>query len=112
MAFQRGDVILVPFPFTNQSTTKIRPAVVISGARFNTSHQDLIIAKITGFASRPADPLEYALNDWQIAGLKKPSAVKPVVTTLDKSKVLHTIGSLSPTDLAGVDGLLRAALEL
>jgi mRNA-degrading endonuclease toxin of MazEF toxin-antitoxin module len=32
MAFQRGDVVLVPFPFSDLSTTKVRPAVVVSGS--------------------------------------------------------------------------------
>lgn len=112
MAFQRGDVVLVPFPFTNQSATKTRPAVVISGTEYNNSHQDIIIAKITGFTSRPADLQEYSLNDWQAAGLQKPSAVKPIVATLEKSKVIHTIGHLSPNDNTAVENLLRRTLEL
>ena len=36
MRYAFGDVILVPFPFTDQSTTKQRPAVVISSNRYNT----------------------------------------------------------------------------
>jgi len=34
MAFQRGDVVLVPFPFSDLSTIKVRPAVVVSGEEF------------------------------------------------------------------------------
>ncbi len=41
--FEFGDIILVPFPFTDQSTTKKRPAVVISSAIYNTERPDLII---------------------------------------------------------------------
>jgi hypothetical protein len=46
MAFQRGDVVLVPFPFSDLSTTKIRPAVVVSSALYHDQEPDLILAAI------------------------------------------------------------------
>ena len=42
-----GDVVLVPFPFTDQSTTKKRPAVVVSSDRYHRERQDLIILAVT-----------------------------------------------------------------
>ena len=42
-----GDIILVPFPFTDQSTTKKRPAVVISSEIYNTDRPDLIIMPVS-----------------------------------------------------------------
>jgi mRNA interferase MazF len=42
-----GDVILVPFPFTDQSSSKKRPAVVISTDRYNAQRPDFIIMAIT-----------------------------------------------------------------
>ena len=45
--FEFGDVLLVPFPFTDQSATKKRPAVVISSEPYNTGRPDLIIMAIT-----------------------------------------------------------------
>jgi mRNA interferase MazF len=47
MAFQRGDVVLVPFPFSNPSTTKARPTVVVSGSLYHATKPDLILAAIT-----------------------------------------------------------------
>ena len=38
-----GDVVLVSFPFTNQSVFKQRPAVVVSSDAYNTSRQDIVI---------------------------------------------------------------------
>jgi len=43
-----GGIVLVPFPFTDQSTIKKRPAVVISSTAYNTERPDLIII---GFAN-------------------------------------------------------------
>ena len=42
-----GDIILVPFPFTDQSRAKKRPAVVISSSAYNTERPDLIIMAVT-----------------------------------------------------------------
>jgi mRNA interferase MazF len=41
MTFQRGDVILVPIPFTNLRSTKVRPAVILSSEAYHTSEPDL-----------------------------------------------------------------------
>ena len=45
--FEFGDIILVPFPFTDQSTIKKRPAVVISSVDYNAERPDLIIMAVT-----------------------------------------------------------------
>jgi hypothetical protein len=52
------------------------------------------------------------LNDWQAAGLRFPSALKPVLVTLDPTRVVHRVGVLSTTDLVQVDERLRRALAL
>jgi len=107
MAFQRGDVVLVPFPFSDLSTTKVRP-VVVSGSLYHTTEPDLILAAITSANG----PLDYVLRDWQATGLRYPSAVKPVLFTLDPTRVIYRVGALTPSDLAEVSQRLRRALEL
>ena len=52
------------------------------------------------------------LNDWQVAGLRYPSALKPVLFTLDPTRVLHRIGALTPADMSQVDQRLLHALGL
>jgi len=46
-ACDSGDVVLVPFPFTDQRTTKRRPAVVVSSERYHEEQPDLIILAVT-----------------------------------------------------------------
>lgn len=112
MAFQRGDVVLVPFPFSDLSTAKVRPAVVVSGSLYHTTEPDLTLAAITSKTTARIGPLDYVLNDWQAANLCYPSALKPVLFTLDPARVLHRIGALTASDLAEVNRRLRRALEL
>ncbi len=45
--FDFGDVVLVPFPFTDQTGTKKRPAVVVSTTHYNTARRDIVIMAIT-----------------------------------------------------------------
>ena len=47
MAYQRGEIVLVPFPFSDLSTTKVRPAIVISSAMYHQAEPDLLLAAIT-----------------------------------------------------------------
>ena len=78
MAHVFGDVVLVPFPFTDQSGAKKRPAVVVSGSNYNTGRRDLVIMAITSQVRQPLGFAEALVSDWQAAGLIKPSVLKPV----------------------------------
>lgn len=46
MSYNQGDIILVPFPFTDQTGSKRRPAIVVSNSKVNNS-DDVIIAQLT-----------------------------------------------------------------
>lgn len=105
-ACERGDAILVPFPFSDQSTTKKRPALVISSNTFNRSSPDLIIMAITSQTKRKSGVGEYQIKDWESAGLLKPSAIKPAISTIEQSLVLKTLGKLAENDLEMVDKVL------
>ena len=46
-SYSFGDVVLVPFPFTDQSGSKKRPAVIVSSAAYNQQRPDLVLMGIT-----------------------------------------------------------------
>ena len=96
--FEFGDVVLVPFPFTNQTASKQRPAVIVSSRAYNVERPDLIMMAVTS-QLRPTPALgEVWLRQWQAAGLLKPSAVKPVFATLEQGLVIRRLGALAPED--------------
>jgi mRNA interferase MazF len=102
MPFEFGEVVLVPFPFTNQETSKKRPAAVVSSAAYNASRPDLIVMAITS-QIRPSRGFgETWINAWRAAGLLKPSVIKPVLATLEQRLVLRSLGSLAARDAAGL----------
>ncbi len=102
MDYQFGDVVLVPFPFTDQSTAKQRPGVIISNATYHRERRDVILMAITS-QIRSSDAFgEVVVQDWQVAKLLKPSAIKPVVATLEQALVIKILGRLSQRDQAAL----------
>ena len=92
-----GDVVLVPFPFTDQTSSKNRPAVVVSSAAYQSAYLDLIIMAITSQA-RAMVIGEVTVTHWKEAGLLKPSVIKPVLATIDRALILRKFGRLEPED--------------
>jgi mRNA interferase MazF len=108
--YKQGDVLLVPYPFTDQSGTKQRPAVVLSGAAYNRSHPDLILAPITSQIAHAQD--EVILSDWETVGLLKPSSVKPLLSSLETGLVRRKLGKLPPSDIGQIRALFTRIFEL
>ena len=104
-----GDVLLVPFPFTDQTAVKQRPAVVLSSRAYNLAHPDIILAPVTG---RFGGSDEVVLGDWQAAGLARVSPVKPLLASFEKTLIRRTLGHLSAADLSEVRSLFVRILEL
>ncbi|MHB8844706.1 MAG: type II toxin-antitoxin system PemK/MazF family toxin [Nitrospirota bacterium] len=111
-SYERGDIVLVPFPFSNQSATKKRPAVVVSSAPYNATSQDLVILAVTSKVVNTTGIGECLVKDWKHAGLLKPSAIKPALSTIDRTLIYRKLGALSRPDLSAMDKALRALLGL
>ncbi len=99
MSYTFGELILVPFPFTDQSATKKRPAVIVSNQAYHDSHRDLIIMAITSQIRQPLSLGEGLIVDWNKSGLLKSSVFKPVFTTIEHNLVIKKMGTLSAADL-------------
>lgn len=109
-SYRFGDIVLVPFPFTDQTTSKKRPAVVVSAETYNQAHPDLIVMAITSQVQSATTPDSMTVTDWQTAGLLKPSLVKPILTTIEKNLVLKRLGKLEAADRQMLQTLLQRIL--
>ena len=108
--YRFGDIVLVPFPFTDQSAIKKRPAVIVSSDGYNRDRPDIVIMAVTS-QLRSADYFgDAAVNDWQQAGLLKPSVIKPIFTTIEKSLVIKQLGRISDNDRSALTTALQNIL--
>ena len=101
--YEAGDVVLVRFPFTDLSSSKLRPALVLNTPRFQSRHGDVVVLALT---SQPQRDEALRLAEWRSAGLPKPSWLKPVIGTLAATLVHRRLGRLSAKD----DGAVRSTL--
>ena len=100
--YKRGDIVLVSFPFTDLSSSKRRPALVVSPDSFNQTMQDVVLAAIT---TQGADdgPFTIDQDDCIDGTLPKRSVVKPAkLFTMHSTLVLKKICELRPEKLDAV----------
>lgn len=98
-AYRPGDIVVVPFPFTERLASKRRPALVCSSAEYNEASRHVVLAMITT-AAHSQWPGDVAIADLQETGLPVPSVVRWKLFTLDASLVLRRAGALSRRDRA------------
>ncbi len=96
--YEFGDVLLVPFPFTSLTSTKKRPAVVVSCADYHRERGEIILMAVTSQLKSPMAFGEMAIDSWKQAGLVKPSMIKPVLTTIEEKLILRQLGCLTEND--------------
>lgn len=110
MVYQRGDVVLVPFPFTNLRGAKARPALVVSDSPFN--FRDVVLVAITSQVPAGSDPLAVDLapsqSNFAATGLRQHSAVLVgKLVTLEVGLPYRAIGRADAALMAEVDSRLR-----
>jgi mRNA interferase MazF len=96
-SFRQGDVVLVPFPFTDLSAIKQRPALVISPDRLNDARPDLVVVAVTSQIPAALGEDEVRLADAELAacGLPKPSIVKlGKIFTIHQGLIRKRLGHL------------------
>lgn len=111
----RGDVILVPFPFTDLTALKVRPAVVLTP---EPGGPDLVVAYVSsvvpvGAAPRGSFVVTRDHPEFRGTGLRQTSVVRgDKLMTIARSRVRRRLGRLGPSLLASLDAELRSGLGL
>jgi mRNA-degrading endonuclease toxin of MazEF toxin-antitoxin module len=112
VTFDAFDVVVVPFPFTDRTTTKRRPALVLSDGRlFNCQVGQAVMAMITS-AKNSDWPFDIEIQDLDQAGLPSASIVRMKLFTLDEQLVIRKAGSLANADRDRVKQALSRILAL
>jgi len=102
MAFAQGDVLVLPFPYSDRLAEKRRPAVVVSKPALERAHGLVWVAMITSDRGGVRGD-DVAISNQARAGLPAPSLVRAVkLATVEPSRVVRVAGALTRADLASV----------
>ena len=108
-AYRRGDIVLVSFPFTDLTSSKRRPAPVLSADSFNSAGEDLVLAAITSHITDDPHAVLIRRGDFAEGRLPKTSLVKTTkLFTMHSSLVAKRICALRTEKMEEVLRSLRA----
>jgi len=94
---ERYETIVVPFPFSDIPVLKRRPAVILSGRRFNDVNNATVVAMITT-AKASSWPSDILLTDLASANLPQPCLVRWRLATIPNALILRKLGALGVID--------------
>ena len=110
--YKHGQIVVVNVPFTTQTGSKPRPALVASAVAFHKRLHDVIVCPISSqplYFERPGRG-DHPLRHWRSAGFKHPSTVRVSnILAVEKRIIKRVLGTLLAEDLSRVEeGLARA----
>ena len=106
--FVKGDIVVVPFPFSDLTGTKRRPAFVVT----DLPGDDVILCQITSVARVDQLALPLGRADFVSGSLPVDSFIRPnKIFTADKNLVLYTIGHISDVKITEVINSLVSLLR-
>jgi len=116
MNHSRGDIVLVDFPYSDRTGSKVRPALVVQTDVLNRRTTDTIIAAISRSTHR-LSPYQLLVDintsDGAATGLRHNSTIQcENLLTIDQRHVLTTIGQLTANQLEGIKVCLKSVLDL
>lgn len=93
--FEQGEIVFVPFPFTNLSSTKKRPVLILSNTSYNKKSPDFVCCGITSNIKNAHYSVLIESKDLLSGFLPKSSRIKVnTIFTLEKSIVIRSFGKV------------------
>lgn len=102
-SYAKGEVVLVRYPFSDLSGSKVRPAVIVNAPHIS---KDIFILPLTSKINFLL-PGEFVLSHWSYAGLNVETAVKRGIYTVHQSLIIQEVGTLSDSDHKDLNNALR-----
>jgi len=107
MAFKKGEVVLIPFPYTDLSASKTRPAVIVSSDNYHTVRSELLLAYVSSHVAKANPILDYILAEVDL--LTQPIDI--VQTLAEKSIIAIKSLAVSDTESTYVEQLQKLLKE-
>ena len=90
---EQGDIVLIPVPFTDLSSRKRRPVIVVSNHQYNRAAADIVVVAMTSGPSRGPYSIPISSSDLVRGRLNRPGTVRAdKIYTLSQSIVVKTFG--------------------
>ena len=104
----KGDVVVLPFPFSDLSSNKRRPALVIADGEYG----DVILCQITSKAKKGIETVELNIKDFEEGTLKITSYVRSrKIFTADLGLVLYKAGKIKKEKIRGIEDVLCKVIK-
>ncbi|MGY3341544.1 MULTISPECIES: type II toxin-antitoxin system PemK/MazF family toxin [unclassified Bradyrhizobium] len=107
--FKQGDVVRVPFPYTDRSTRQHRPALVVSAGGIGENGNLLWVVMITSAENRTG-PGDLAISRYEEAGLPAPSIIRPCKIATIEARHAERLGRIKPRLMIEVLSEMRSIL--
>ena len=96
MIFQQKELVLLPYPFSDQAGSKVRPAVIVSNDFFNKRCEDCIMAPLTTVIKDKPFSLIISQDSLESGKLLKQSRIRiDKVFTINKNLIIMKIGKIN-----------------
>ena len=109
MIYSKYDVVKVPFPFTDKSSTKRRPALVISSEKYQNNFKHCVLCMIT--TAKHSEWIDdIIIQNIHTVGLSTPSKIRFKIFSLDERLILGKLGALDKQDIHMLTAKLKEYL--
>ena len=111
--YKQGEIVLVPFPYSDLSSTKRRPLLIASNNKYNEKCNDVVVCVISSQISKhDAYSIDLSNDDLEYGILPEKSTIKThKLFTIDKNKILKKFSIVKYTLLDKVSSMLTDLFE-
>lgn len=102
--YKQRDIVLTPFPFSDQSATKVRPVLILSNDLYNRQSADILVCGLTSNLKAAPYSIYIDLIDVeQVGSLRQPARIKvDAIASLDQTLIIKSIARLKQPVFARV----------
>lgn len=95
MIAKQKELVLIPYPFTDQSGTKVRPAIIVSNDEYNDCSDDCVLVPVTSVLKDDKYSLSLTQTDLNSGTLVTESRIKvDKIFCIDKKLIIKKIGNI------------------
>lgn len=110
--YKQGDILLIPIPFSDLTSSKKRPVLVLSNSEYNLRTEDIVVAAVTSNLEAKEYSVEFTDNDLSEGTLKVTSCIRAdKIYTLSQYIVVKKFGAVNGEVLDKVRTLVNKLIE-